>query len=551
MQRSCCRRSKPASRDMRDASGSDDTVQCGISRRPFGQGRRRHFRIRRPGRIRARVRDGARRDSAATVPPPRPKSSRRAVDGRATCCPIWSACRATGQPMPPRYGSECRAALGAADRETSGDAAADDDGSPAPAEFDGIDFMPVRATISMRRIDEAPRALYAITFRPKPEMLKNANEPLYHAARTCASSASSNSSPKPTRCRRWPNWSPGVPISAGPARCAPRPTRSAIEEVFEFVAGDCELEIAELDAAARRRCRSAKCRTPAGGRRAVRSTVVAAARRRTPTCRRPLRRQGRRRRASRKRKRAHRGREVGADDDAGRARQDRPRRQHGRRTGDRAGHARADRPGPARRGGGTAVADARGRHPSYARAEGQRDVDARPAGRRGVPAHAASGPRALRQDRQESPARNARREHRGRPHDHRAPGRSAHPHHPQFDGSRHRIAGGAAGGRQERRRHHPACRRASRRPHRHRGQRRRRGNQFRARPQEGARKGFGRARRGAQRGRDHQSDLPARASRPPRRFPTFPAVASAWTSFAAISRISAAASRSSRCAGAA
>ena len=57
-------------------------------------------------------------------------------------------------------------------------------GGPAPAEFEDLDFVPV--AIDM---DDAPAEApaeasdgmrsYAITFRPKPEMLKKANEPLY------------------------------------------------------------------------------------------------------------------------------------------------------------------------------------------------------------------------------------------------------------------------------------------------------------------------------------------------------------------------------------
>ncbi len=77
---------------------------------------------------------------------------------------------------------------------------------------------------------------------------------------------------------------------------------------------------------------------------------------------------------------------------------------------------------------------------SHPRAERQRDVDARPAGGRGVSAHAAAGARTGGKDRQESPPRNGRRKHRSRPFDHRAPGRSADPYHPQLDRSRHRDA---------------------------------------------------------------------------------------------------------------
>ena len=87
-----------------------------------------------------------------------------------------------------------------------------------------------------------------------------------------------------------------------------------------------------------------------------------------------------------------------------------------------------------------------------------------------------------------------RREHRGRPFDHRAADRSAHPHHPQLGRPRNRNAGGARSRGQARGRNHPPVGRASRRPDRHRGPRRRRGHQPRAGAAEGAREGAGRAR---------------------------------------------------------
>ena len=76
---------------------------------------------------------------------------------------------------------------------------------------------------------------------------------------------------------------------------------------------------------------------------------------------------------------------------------------------------------------------------------------------------------------------------RGRPIDHRAPRRSADAYHPQRGRPRHRVAGGSVGRRQERGRDGSPQRRASRRPDRHRGPRRRRRDQFRAGAQEGAR----------------------------------------------------------------
>ena len=79
-----------------------------------------------------------------------------------------------GEPIPHELGGECRAAL---ERLIGEDGSAKSE-STAPADFAGIDFVPIRAD-EFEEPAEQGRTTYAITFRPKPEMLKNANEPLY------------------------------------------------------------------------------------------------------------------------------------------------------------------------------------------------------------------------------------------------------------------------------------------------------------------------------------------------------------------------------------
>ena len=88
----------------------------------------------------------------------------------------------SGESIPPDFGSECRAALQQILQANSdGDGIADD--SPAPADFDGLDFMPVRVDFDEPGTDEAGAAVgereFKIVFRPKAELLKKANEPLY------------------------------------------------------------------------------------------------------------------------------------------------------------------------------------------------------------------------------------------------------------------------------------------------------------------------------------------------------------------------------------
>src|SRR6478672_725289 len=66
--------------------------------------------------------------------------------------------------IPPDFGHECRAALEAVIGGGSGNAESDDD-SPAPADFDGFDFVPVMVNLDDAAPDNASHR-FAITFRP-------------------------------------------------------------------------------------------------------------------------------------------------------------------------------------------------------------------------------------------------------------------------------------------------------------------------------------------------------------------------------------------------
>src|SRR5215468_2271405 len=83
-----------------------------------------------------------------------------------------------GQPIPTGYGAECRAALDQLIGK-EGTQAAEGGEAAAPADFAGIDFVPVRADDFEEGSSSGGGKTYSIVFRPKPEMLKNANEPLY------------------------------------------------------------------------------------------------------------------------------------------------------------------------------------------------------------------------------------------------------------------------------------------------------------------------------------------------------------------------------------
>jgi len=155
----------------------------------------------------------------------------------------------SGKPIAAGFGNEVRTALQQIiDGDKGGATAAEDDNSPAPADFDGLDFKPVPVNFD----DDASAAdamrSYAITFRPKAEMLKKANEPLYIirelrklgelelVAQT--GEIPSLSEMEPDRPYIW--WTGTLQTSS---------PRAKIDEVFEFVVGDCDLEIVETNVA--------------------------------------------------------------------------------------------------------------------------------------------------------------------------------------------------------------------------------------------------------------------------------------------------------------
>src|SRR4051794_16441810 len=83
-----------------------------------------------------------------------------------------------GEAVPEGYGSECRAAL----QQLIGQEGGEGDEGGDMADFADIAFVPVRIDdfedAAAAPVDDGRRS-YAITFRPKPEMLRKANEPLY------------------------------------------------------------------------------------------------------------------------------------------------------------------------------------------------------------------------------------------------------------------------------------------------------------------------------------------------------------------------------------
>jgi two-component system chemotaxis sensor kinase CheA len=159
-----------------------------------------------------------------------------------------------GKPIAAGFGNEVRTALqqiidGDKPGGAAAPAAAEDDNTPAPADFDGLDFKPVAVNFDDIHADGASAMRsYAITFRPKSELLKKANEPLYLirelrklgelelVAQTDGMPALAEM--EPDRPYMW--WTGTLQTSE---------PRAKIDEVFEFVVGDCDLEIVETNTA--------------------------------------------------------------------------------------------------------------------------------------------------------------------------------------------------------------------------------------------------------------------------------------------------------------
>lgn len=154
-----------------------------------------------------------------------------------------------GSPIAPGFGGECRTALEQIiEQDRAGADAAEDDNSPAPADFDGIEFTPVRVDLDASSDSANAMRSYAITFRPKAEMLKKANEPLY-VLRELRKLGELDLVAQTDHLPLLAELEADCPYIWWTGTLRTTATRAQIDEVFEFVVGDCDLEIIEAAAA--------------------------------------------------------------------------------------------------------------------------------------------------------------------------------------------------------------------------------------------------------------------------------------------------------------
>jgi two-component system, chemotaxis family, sensor kinase CheA len=147
----------------------------------------------------------------------------------------------SGETIPAEYGSEYRAALERILQANLPDQGWGDD-SAAPADFEGLDFVPVPIE-ELATADQQPSEQeYRIAFRPKADLLKKANEPLY-ILRELRKLGTLELKAETELLPLLPDMEPDRPYLGWTGTLRSTALLPQIEEVFEFVVDDCELAI--------------------------------------------------------------------------------------------------------------------------------------------------------------------------------------------------------------------------------------------------------------------------------------------------------------------
>jgi two-component system chemotaxis sensor kinase CheA len=149
-----------------------------------------------------------------------------------------------GEAVPAGFGGDCRQALERVIGGGDSQSAASAEEEAAPADFEGLDFVPVRADDFAADAPADGPHVFRIVFRPRPDMLKKGSDPvlLLRQLRQLGSlDVNAETDQLPELAAMQPDaayvgWSGTLTTDA---------TRAQIEEIFEFVAGDCDIQIDE------------------------------------------------------------------------------------------------------------------------------------------------------------------------------------------------------------------------------------------------------------------------------------------------------------------
>jgi two-component system chemotaxis sensor kinase CheA len=229
--------------DIREGQGSDDTINAvfrGVHSVKGGAGIFGFEGLVGFAHVFETVLDGLRRGSLQATP--------ENIDVLLASSDVLSdlvSMSRSNQPIGADVGAECRAALESIIKQEGGGGAVSDN-TPAPAEFDGLDFKPVQIEMDEPAAD--PFKTYSITFKPKPDLLKKANEPLF-IIRELRKLGELDLVAQTDRLPPLSDIEPDYPYIWWVGSLRTEAERAKIDEVFEFVASDSELEITEVVAA--------------------------------------------------------------------------------------------------------------------------------------------------------------------------------------------------------------------------------------------------------------------------------------------------------------
>ena len=141
------------------------------------------------------------------------------------------------------YGSECRAALEDIMRQNGdGDEVG---GSDVAADFDDIDFTPVMAGDDEAPADAGLSQGFSIVFRPRSDLLKKGNEPL-HILRELRQLGELELAAETDRLPSLAEMEFDQPYIGWTGTLRTSAARADVEAIFDFVSGDCDLEINDL-----------------------------------------------------------------------------------------------------------------------------------------------------------------------------------------------------------------------------------------------------------------------------------------------------------------
>ena len=145
--------------------------------------------------------------------------------------------------LPANYENECRGAL----EQLIGKAtSAGNEEAAAPADFEGIDFTPMRVEGFDTPGDSPGERTYTIAFRPKPALLTGAKDPL-SLLRELRALGALDLVAQYDALPRLSEFQPDQVYLGWQGTLRTPSARQDIEKIFEAVLDACELEIAELE----------------------------------------------------------------------------------------------------------------------------------------------------------------------------------------------------------------------------------------------------------------------------------------------------------------